>query len=356
MPAPITEPRTVFDLEVHLGETWAGIRAAKAKTEELRGRLTAALGSLDDPNASVVVTGSLGRGEATDSSDADWLLLVDGPSNPDHARMAREIDDAVSGAGFKAVGTTGTFGDVVASHDLVHYIAGTKDTNENLTRRMLLLSESHAISSPLVRERVLRNVLTRYVVLDRSVQGFHPIPHFLLNDVVRYWRTIASDYASKMWNRNKEGWATRNVKLRFSRKLLYAWGLLASFAGSLFPSPALTAAAGVNEDEYVSHLADLIRTLTDVTPLDLVSRAASHVHIPDATKREIFGSYDKFISIMSDKDKRTRLDKLAFSEAASDSVYGELRDLSHTFREGINRLFFHEHPEISPLIRKYGVF
>jgi predicted nucleotidyltransferase len=26
----------------------------------------------------VVVTGSLGRSEATDSSDADWLLLVDG--------------------------------------------------------------------------------------------------------------------------------------------------------------------------------------------------------------------------------------------------------------------------------------
>ena len=355
MPSPTTEPKTVLELEAHLGETWAGIRAAKDTTEELRQRLTAALGSLADPNAAVVVTGSLGRGEANESSDADWILLVDGPSNPDHARMAREVDDAVAAAGFKAVGPTGTFGDVVASHDLVHYIAGTRDTNENLTRRMLLLSESYAISSPLVRERVLRNVLTRYVVLDRSVQGFHPIPHFLLNDVVRYWRTIASDYASKMWNRNKKGWATRNVKLRFSRKLLYAWGLLASFAGRLFPSAAMTA-AGINEDDYVRHLADLIRTLTDVTPLDLVSRVASHADVPDVTKREIFGSYDKFISIMRDQDKRTRLDQIAFSEAASDPVYGELRELSHTFREGVKKLFFDEHPEIRQLIRQYGVF
>src|SRR5207253_3993315 len=224
-----------------------------------------ALSDLDDPNLSVVVTGSLGRGEASHDSDADWVLLVDGPSNPDHALLARKISDRIREVLPRDVGPTGTFGEIVVSHELVHYIAGTRDSNENLTRRVLLLSESRAVSNPLVRERVIRNVLTRYVVYDRSVQSKsgrrQTVPHFLLNDVVRYWRTIASDYASKMWERSRKGWGIRNVKLRFSRKLLFIWGLLAAFAGELFATSELHQVE--NDEQYFLMLADLIRTQTD---------------------------------------------------------------------------------------------
>jgi hypothetical protein len=355
VPPPNTDDVTA--LARQLSARWEGIDTARAKTVELRERLRANLGELDDPNCSLIVTGSLGRREANERSDADWVLLVDGPSNPDHARMAREIVAAVARAGFKDVGPTGTFGDVVASHDLVHNIAGTRDTNENLTRRMLLLAESHAILGPLVRQRVIRNILTRYVELDRPVLDFHPIPHFMLNDVVRYWRTIASDYASKMWERDHRGWATRNIKLRFSRKLLFAWGLLAAFAGKLFPSPSLERAEARSQpDEYVSLLTDLIREQTDVTPLELVARAASHPDVTDQVRCDIFDSYDAFLTIMSDRDKRDHLDRVAFSDASSDPVYGELRRLSHGFRRGINNLFFDEHPDLRVLIRKFGVF
>lgn len=341
----------------NMGERWDGIRDAQRQTDALRAKLEGELDALSDDSCAVVVTGSLGRGEANARSDADWVLLVDGPSDPAHARMAREIVAAVARAGFKDVGPTGTFGDVVASHDLVHYIAGTRDTNENLTRRMLLLAESHPIVGALVRQRVIRNVLARYVELDRSVRDYHPIPQFFLNDVVRYWRTIASDYASKMWERDHKGWATRNVKLRFSRKLLFAWGLLAAFAGKLWPSKALEAAASQeNPDDYVSLLADLIREQTDVTPLDLVTRAASHESVSDDVRKKIFGSYDQFLAIMSDPGKRDHLDGVAFSAASTDEVYDALRSLSHDFRDGMRRLFFDEHPVLKDLIRKYGVF
>ncbi len=349
---------SVLELEQTLGAAWPAIRAARTKTAALRAKLVAAVDSYEADDCAIMVTGSLGRGEANDNSDADWVLLTDGPSNPSHAQLGRRIDRAVADAGFKDVGPTGTFGDIVASHELVHYIAGTRDTNENLTRRMLLLAESHALTGAEVRKRVIRNVLSRYVTHDRAVRNkagrFHRIPHFLLNDVVRYWRTIASDFASKMWERNRKGWATRNIKLRFSRKLLFAWGLIAAFSGELFPTEALETAT--DEDTFLGHLADLIRTQTEVTPLDLLAQVAMHEQVSDTTTARIFSAYDVFLGELSDPAKRKHLDDLPFETAADDALYDQLRQASIDFSAGIGALFFDEHPKLSKLIRRFGVF
>ena len=344
-------------LEARLGANWSAIRTARRKTEEIVATLSDALSDLDDSSFSIVVTGSLGRGEATEGSDADWVLLVDGPSDPEHAILTGTISDRIRTAVPKNVGRTGTFGDIVASHELVHYIAGTRDSNENLTRRILLLAESRALTNPLIRERVIRNVLARYIVHDRPVRSRRGIrqtvPHFLLNDVVRYWRTMASDYASKMWERKREGWGIRNIKLRFSRKLLFTWGLLASFAGELFPPPGLHAVE--NDDEYFLMLADLIRTQTDVPPLELLARVVLDCN-DDALADEIFTSYDQFLGVLADPGARARLEAVPFGEALQEPAYAGLRDASQRFRSGITRLFFDVHPTLPRLIRDFGVF
>lgn len=340
-----------------MGAKWEAIRAARAKTDDVLTRLGSALADLYDANFSVVVTGSLGRGEATAGSDADWILLVDGPSDPRHAMIAREIEGRIKQVVTKEVGRTGTFGGIVASHELVHYIAGTRDSNENLTRRILLLSESRAVINPLVRERVIQNVLARYVVHDRSVQSRsgvrQSVPHFFLNDVVRYWRTMASDYASKMWERQQEGWGIRNIKLRFSRKLLYIWGLLAAFAASVFPAPELHDVE--NDDEYFLALANHIGTLTEVTPLELLARVVLECG-DDALAVAIFSSYDEFLSVLADPASRKALEEVPFERALAEPAYSGLRAASHDFREGITRLFFDVHPQLRDLIRRFGVF
>lgn len=344
-------------LEARAGVRWDAIRAARVKTEEVVSTVAAALADLQDVNLSVVVTGSLGRGEATPGSDADWILLVDGPSDPRHALVAREIGNRIRRVVTKEVGRTGTFGGIVASHELVHYIAGTRDSNENLTRRILLLSESRAIIGPLVRERVIGNVLARYVVYDRSVQSRsgkrQTVPHFFLNDVVRYWRTMASDYASKMWERQREGWGIRNIKLRFSRKLLFIWGLLAAFAGDVFAPDDLQQIA--NDDEYYLALAKLIASLTDVRPLELLARVVLQCDDEDLA-RDIFSSYDAFLNAVADEKMRQALEEVAFDGALHEPAYAGLREASHRFRLGVNSLFFDAHPKLPELIRMFGVF
>ena len=348
---------TLETLESRLGTNWSALRAARERTEELISGLSTRLADLHDANCSVVVTGSLGRAEATGGSDADWVLLVDGPSDPEHAMLAREIEKRVRSIVPKEVGPTGTFGSIVASHELVHYIAGTRDSNENLTRRILLLSESRALINPVVRERVIRNVLARYVLYDRSVRSRsgrrQMVPHFLLNDVVRYWRTMASDYASKMWERSREGWGIRNVKLRFSRKLLFVGGLLAAFAGELFAPPELYQVQ--NDEQFYLMLADLIRSQTDVPPLELLARVVLDAG-DNEVANDIFSSYDEFLGVLANPEARARLEAVPFEDALDDATYAGLRDVSRRFRGGITRLFFDVHPKLPMLIRDFGVF
>jgi len=346
--------RFVEELEGKCGGDWTAIRASRARTASQLEEVAHELSKFATPETSVVVTGSVGRGEVTSGSDFDWMLLIDGASDPAHFMLAQQIAKALKALHVKEPGRGQTFGGLVSSHDLIHYIAGTKDTNDNLTRRLLLLLESRAITNEPLRERVIRNILARYVEHDRSLpsQAGRPnrIPHFLLNDTVRYWRTIASDFASKMWERQQEGWAIRNIKLRFSRKVLFVAGLLICFSAELQQPQELEEAS---PEEFLPLLADFIAAQTDISPLDHLARVL--LPYPDCGQT-IFACYDHFLAVLNDDGTRKALEKISFDEAASDPVHNELREQSHDYRDGIEKLFFDLDPTLAKWIRKVGVF
>jgi predicted nucleotidyltransferase len=133
-------------------KTWvlADASEAAARTRrELDDLLSSRIGRYSSQDTSLVVFGSLARGEWTSGSDLDWTYLIDGQANSDHLIIAQEIQRVLNEhrGKFRPPGQTGTFGNMAFSHDIIHQIGGQHDTNRNTTQRILLLLESGAIGS-----------------------------------------------------------------------------------------------------------------------------------------------------------------------------------------------------------------
>ena len=215
----------IAQLESRLGCSWTSIQKARADTRLRRSELEDLFLPRNSPDTSLVVFGSVARGEVTSGSDLDWILLIDGQSAPEHKEQELDIERCLTAAKFIEPGRSGVFGKMVGSHDLVHNIGGEDDLNSNTTRRVLLLLESIPIGTSEAYDRVKRQIVRRYLEDDRGLthgSGDIRIPRFLLNDLTRYWRTITVDFVYKQRAVNDKKWALRNAKLRMSLKLIFA--------------------------------------------------------------------------------------------------------------------------------------
>lgn len=333
--------------------------AATSKREELAHLLSQKVPGYTSEDTSLVVFGSLARGEWTSRSDLDWIYLIDGQANSDHLRIAQQIARAFSEGAVIAPGPTGTFGNMAFSHDLIHQIGGANDTNENLTQRILLLLESTTIGRHIgAYERVLKGIINRYLeeeptsLLTRDLRSYR-VPRFLLNDIVRFWRTMAVDFASKQRDRGGQGWGLRNAKLRMSRKLIFASGLLVCFSCQL--DSKLSSAISTDNDAIRLNLVNHIREHVKLTPLENLAKSMHAYGVREEISRSLFSSYSDFLQMIDDPTSRETLNKVRLADSGSNETFQKMRKISEQFQAALDEVFF-KHPQIEPLTRKYGVF
>jgi predicted nucleotidyltransferase len=350
----IDPPSEILRLRDELGEDWPSITKAHQAGIDEKERLRAELGTFVQRDTSLVVFGSLARNEFTAKSDVDWTLLLDGAADPQHLDAALEIERRLVELGAIQPGAQGTFGGFAVSHDLIHNIGGGDDTNRNTTQRILLLLESAALGDRRAYDRVIRNILRRYVVEDLggAAENAFKVPRFLLNDIVRYWRIVAVDFAHKRRLRAGSGWALRTAKLRMSRKLTFVAGLLSCYScetdfagmeGGVGPTGIL---------RVVDHLARLVGK----SPLDIVAGVILREPVLHEAARRMFDAYDEFLSMLDDAEVRRHLKDLSAEDADTDETYARTRVLGKQFQEALTHVFLDADTPLARLTRHYGLF
>lgn len=341
-------------LRERTGEEWRYIASARERSRELLLRLQNGLFPIIRADTTFVVFGSLARLEFTDQSDIDWTLLVDGAADPDHWIAGDRIRDRLAELALPQPTAGGPFGNLTFSHDLIHRIGGDDDTNRNTTQRLLLLLESKPIGTAGAYDHVVDQVLARYIEEDLVTAADSPyrVPRFLQNDVARYWRTMAVDFAHKRRARGASGWALRTAKLRLSRKLMYASGLLTCFSCDFLLTDRRRGPFG-DTRHVLQHLRGLVRT----TPLDIVARTVpSYFGELSGPGVALFQAYDDFLGLMGDAEKRERLKKLPPADADRDVVQREVREIGTRFQDALTEIFLVHDTRVRDLTIQYGVF
>lgn len=360
----IPEATALHALRTRCSQTWEHIEACREDSATERANIEEILASkrLVPPDTALVIFGSLARDEWSGGSDVDWTLLVDGEARQEHLSVSQDISLALKEAKYREPGPGGVFGGVCFSHELIHQIGGDADSNRNTTRRILLLIESTVVGpNEDVRERVIRQVLKRYVEDDyeyRISERKPYIPRFFLNDVVRYWRMMAVDFAAKRRDRSGDKWAIRNFKLRMSRKLLFVAGLCMALSCRLRPSAVLQQEFD-SDEQFCSAMIDHLNDLIAKTPIEILAQLCLDFDADEAAN-DIFSSYDAFLGVLRGSDSRDRLEELIQAEEAlSDPTFKRARQIARDYQRGLTKLFFKTDQTdggLTDMAQRYGVF
>jgi hypothetical protein len=253
------------------------------------------------------------------------------------------------------------FGRLTFSHDVVHLIGGEDDTNTNTSRRMLLILESKAIADePVrsVRSRVLRALLDRYVGEDLFYHApdSYRVPRFLLNDISRYWRTITVDSAQKRRDRT-EKWALRNIKLRLSRKLIFAAGLWRCLSCAHAPTDELKEARQTRDrNAVIEATTKFLLDSCQKTPLETVALAFLNYQSATDAASLAFDAYEDFLAILDSELDRKTLSDLDAPSAGTNNTFGRAKEAARRFQDGLSSLFFSTDENLTKDAQSYGVF
>lgn len=267
----------------------------------------------DHPNYLVGVNGSVARGECTSGSDVDLFFLINGKVKIADAKEAQaSYRDRLMSEGLKMPSHGGVFENPLKIANLLKTIGGDQDTNEFITRRMLFLLEGEWTFNQRLFENTRTKLIERYVPGELAPQK---LCLFLLNDVIRYWRTICVDFEHKTASADKSR-AIRLVKLRFSRMLLYLGGLA-----------AVSQTGGLEVDAKRQKLEELFA-------------------LPTTTRlRSIFGEemdgplsrYANFLRCLDDSTIRDQLDQKG-DTGLQTQAYQELSEEARAFRDELRSM------------------
>ncbi len=176
-----------------------------------------------------VAVGSVGRKEALAASDLDLIPICD---NAGVFQQYGKLDTSLRSQLKDHLRLKVSEGSHLTRLSMLDEIASDKciggmdDSSSCLTKRILILTEGVCVGGALDLKKIRSEILNAYQKYSIT-SGRYILT--LCNDLARYYRTLCIEYIAKI-NVEEKDWCTRNVKLRFSRKLWYFSNMLTTAA------------------------------------------------------------------------------------------------------------------------------
>lgn len=167
----------------------------------------------------VFCAGSIARQDSGKKSDLDLFVIADeGIKLLDTYHFFSQLININQVLGYPEFSNDGEFLKVYQLNDLMSLTGSREEDSQNVfTTRMLLLLESKPVCNDSLYDEFLSKVIEHYR-RDAKDHGSSFKPLFLLNDLLRYWRTLCLNYETIRHDTNKP-WRKKNVNLKFSRML-----------------------------------------------------------------------------------------------------------------------------------------
>lgn len=274
----------------------------------------------------VYVTGSYGRLEAWSGSDIDLFFLYDSADESQRfpwtrfVRLSARLIEATEEMGFPSFSGDGRYLELQYVSDMENVLGSPRDDSLNaFTARMLLLLESQPLHDEDVYDGLLKRIIGFYY-RDFEDHGTDFVPTFLLNDILRFWRTLTLNYehhrlklrclTGEELEHKKADSALKNYKLKVSR-LATCFSMVTRL--SSMESPV------TNEQ---------VLELCRITPSERFDRVRDHGEKADSLVDGLHQVYTEFL----DRVQRPEADLLAEFEVAENrkdalrhaSRYGDL--------------------------------
>ncbi len=200
-----------------------GLAARRRRSAEQLHQVAQTFGAstfLDGLPISIFCAGSLARQEIGAHSDLD--VFVTARRDPrlesrlcEYTLFAEVININNKELRLPEFSNDGQYLKICFVDDLKRLTGAPTDDSENIfTTRMLLLLESVPVLHGNTYQRHLKDIADHYYRDDRGKRTFRPL--FLLNDLLRYWRTLCLNYEERR-NDDTKKWRKKNVNLKFSR-------------------------------------------------------------------------------------------------------------------------------------------
>jgi hypothetical protein len=190
--------------------------AAERKLDEARAAVSAG-GFFKDPGLTVFLAGSIGRKDVGGRSDFDpFIVSIKEFSEQQESEFVAMLDSVNAALGY-APFSNRRYIKVYRLAELLNHTGSPQDDSENsLTARMLLLLESTHLANEDSYRAVRDQILSQYFRDERGKESYRPL--FLLNDVLRYWRTLCLNYEDLRHEPDRPWWK-KNANLKFSRMI-----------------------------------------------------------------------------------------------------------------------------------------